>query len=82
MFGCAFIHRSAWKGNSQKFAKNDALKGTKFIANSSLQLTLYSGEHSRREKKGQMDRGKALQAFYVVGVAEPGSKLGHDIQSD
>jgi hypothetical protein len=32
---CALIHRSAWKGNSQKFTKNNVLKGTKFIANSS-----------------------------------------------
>jgi hypothetical protein len=41
---CA-IHPSSHSGCSQKFAKNNALKGTKFIADSSLlasMLTLYN----------------------------------------
>ena len=36
------IHRSAWNKNSRKFAKNNALNGTKFIGNSSLRITVNS----------------------------------------
>jgi hypothetical protein len=56
------IHPSAWKRNSAKFAKNNALNGTKFIADSSLIISM-GAKQNRAELSVSIHAGEVEEGY-------------------